>query len=203
MILAVNRMFGQASPPERKQNNMAMNSTIYRVAYSINQMDKSYFETFDLRVARHPSENEDRMMARLVAFGLWAEEGLTFTKGLCSDKEPEIWSHNYDGSIRCWIELGEPDVKRLTRACKHAEHVHVLVYGENSVDGWWTKVKPLLHRFKNLEIVRLDPACLEVLERQCTRRMDLSLFVSDGDATLNVGEEAIPLPLTTFDLWEA
>ena len=95
---------------------MAIGSTINKVSLSIANMDSHYYATHELTVAQHPSENDFRLMVRLIAFIANANENLTFTKGLSTDDEPELWQKSLTGEIELWIELGQPDEKRIRKA---------------------------------------------------------------------------------------
>ena len=104
---------------------MALNATIYRCRLAISDIDRGYYQTHQLTIARHPSETDERMMVRLLAFALNADEHLTFTRGLCRDDEPELWQRSLSDEILLWIELGQPDEKRIRKACAVSERVFV------------------------------------------------------------------------------
>ena len=95
---------------------MALSSTIFKADLNISDIDRNYYAEHQLTLARHPSETDERMMVRLLAFALHADERLTFTKGLCVDEDPALWLKNYTGEIDLWIDVGLPDEKRLRKA---------------------------------------------------------------------------------------
>ena len=92
---------------------MALNSTIYKVELQISDMDRHYYATHALTLARHPSETEERLMVRLLAFALYADERLEFGKGISDEDEPALWRKAYTDEIELWIEVGQPDETRI------------------------------------------------------------------------------------------
>lgn len=165
---------------------MALGATIYKVSLNVSDLDRHYYGDFDLTVARHPSETELRMLVRIIAFAFHADERLAFTKGLCQEDEPELWLQEYDGDIRLWIDLGQPDEKRLRKACGRAEKVVVYTYVRKAADAWRRQNAAKFARFGNLEICHLeiegDPASM--LERS----MRLQAVIQDGELMLG-GED--------------
>ncbi|WP_404341859.1 YaeQ family protein [Pseudoalteromonas mariniglutinosa] len=163
---------------------MALKSTIIKAQLSLSDMDKHLYQDFNLTLAQHPSENEQRLMVRLLAYALNAREGLEFTKGLCADDEPELWHKNYSGEIELWIELGLPDEKRVKKACNKSKQVVLYTYGENNQTIWWQKQQAKLSGFKNLTIFSLDFATTQALAALADRSMSLTVTVQDGDIWL-------------------
>ena len=108
---------------------MALKSTIIKAQLSLSDMDRHLYQDFNLTLAQHPSENDQRLMVRLLAYALNACDGLEFTKGLSADDEPEVWHKNYSEEIELWIELGLPDEKLIRKACGRAKRVIVYCYG--------------------------------------------------------------------------
>src|SRR5512147_3279852 len=104
---------------------MALKSTIFKAELQISDMDRNYYGSHSLTIARHPSETDERMMVRLLAFALHANEGLAFGRGLSTDDEPDLWQRDLTGAIRLWIDVGLPDEKLLRRACGRADEVVV------------------------------------------------------------------------------
>src|SRR5690348_18273606 len=102
---------------------MALNSTIYKVELQISDMDRHYYATHALTLARHPSETEERLMVRLLAFALHADDRLEFGKGLSDEDQPALWRRAYTDEIEQWIELGQPDEARIRKACGRARRV--------------------------------------------------------------------------------
>ncbi len=161
---------------------MAIGSTVYKASLNIADMDRHYYGEHELTVAQHPSETDLRMMVRLAAFAFNADERLEFTKGLCVEDEPELWQKSYGGDIERWIDLGQPDEKRIRKACGRAEEVIIYTYQEKSARDWWKQNESKLQRFKNLHVIHLDVGNIETL---VTRSMALQCNISDGELSLH------------------
>ena len=122
---------------------MGFKSTIHKVDLSVADIDRGHYRDHSLTVARHPSETDERMMIRLLAFALnsqGAQEGqgaLEFGRGLSTADEPDLWRRDLTGAIEQWIEVGLPDEREVRKACGRAREVHVLAYGGRAVDVWW------------------------------------------------------------------
>lgn len=172
---------------------MALRSTIFKANLQISDMDRNYYAEHLLTLARHPSETDERMMVRLFAFILHADEQMSFTKGLCADEEPDLWQRSLSGEIELWIDVGLPDERRLRKACGRARHVYLYSYGGRGADLWWQRNADKLQRFNNLSVVELpETACKEMtalvqrnMQLQCTRQ-DGEIWLSDGTSTCNV-----------------
>src|SRR6056297_2009370 len=108
---------------------MALKATIFKAALNIADMDRHYYGDHQLTLAQHPSETAERLMVRLLAFALNASETLTFTKGISTDDEPDLWQKSLSDDIELWIELGLPNESRLRKACGRAQRVIVYAYG--------------------------------------------------------------------------
>jgi uncharacterized protein YaeQ len=118
---------------------MALKATIFKADVQIADMDRHYYQDHVLTIARHPSETDERMMVRVLAFILHAHEALVFGKGLSADDEPDIWQKDLTGAIKLWIEVGQPDEKRIMKACGRAEKVFIYSYSSNS-SIWWNQI---------------------------------------------------------------
>ena len=110
-------------------NGMALKSTIYKAELQIANMDRHYYGDHSLTIARHPSETDERMMVRVAAFALFASERLEFCKGLSDTDEPDLWQKDLTGAIETWIEVGQPDERRIAKASGRADEVIVIAYG--------------------------------------------------------------------------
>ncbi|KGI78774.1 YaeQ family protein [Oleiagrimonas soli] len=163
---------------------MALSSTIYKAELSISDMDRHYYATHALTVARHPSETELRMMARVLAFALYADERLQFGRGLSDEDEPALWRKDYGDAIELWIDVGEPDETRLRKACGRAQQVVVLNYGGRSAELWWERVGASLGRNRNLCVLDLDAETMQTLASRCERGMRLQCLIQDGELQL-------------------
>ena len=129
---------------------MAQNATIYKIELSVADMDRHYYETHKLTLAKHPSETEERLMLRLVAFALNAHEHLELTKGLSADDEPDIWQKRLSGEIDLWVTLGFPSEKVIRKSCGKDAKVVVYAHGVRVAQAWWDKVGTGTARFDNL-----------------------------------------------------
>ncbi len=110
---------------------MATKATVYKAELEISDIDRGYYATHSLTLAQHPSENDRRLMARIIAFALYADERLEFGRGPSNEEDPDLWQRVYAGNIERWIELGQPEESAIRRACGRAEQV-VIVYSGNS-----------------------------------------------------------------------
>ena len=158
---------------------MALKSTIFKADCQIADIDRSYYQPHNLTIALHPSETEERMMIRLLAFILNAHEHLQFTKGLSADDEPDIWQKNLTDDIALWIDVGMPDEKRLRKASSRADKVILYTYGgRNAV--WWKQLAPKLKRFSNLTVINLPKSSTDQLAMLVKRAMQLQISLQDG-----------------------
>lgn len=178
---------------------MALKATIFKADLNISDMDRGYYASHALTIARHPSENDERMMLRIAAFALHADEQLSFTKGLCADDEPEVWRKNYADEIELWIDLGEPDEKRLRKACGRADQVWLYCYGGRASEIWWQGMQGKASRFSNLTVVSIPPDTLQQLTTLTERSMQLQATIQDGQMWLSSGERSV---LVEGEYWQ-
>jgi len=161
---------------------MAIKATIHKAQLNIADMDIHYYGEHSLTLAKHPSENDLRLMVRVIAFVLNAHEDLGFTKGISQDDEPDLWQKDMGGDIELWIDLGQPDERRIKKACGRSKKVIIYTYQEGSASAWWNQMKKTLHRFKNLSIVNLKiDGDVEALVQ---RAIKLQCNMMDGELTL-------------------
>ncbi len=163
---------------------MAPKSTIYKAELQLSDMDRHYYATHALTLAQHPSETEERLMVRLLAFALHADDALEFGRGLSSDDEPDLWRKSLSGEIELWIDLGQPDESRIRKACGRAREVVVVNYGGRSADIWWQKNRATLARIDNLTVLDLGSATVAALGALANRTMRLQGMVQDGQFEL-------------------
>jgi len=174
---------------------MALKATICKASLQVADVDRNYYAEHALTVARHPSETDERMMARLLAFALNAHERLAFCKGLSDTDEPDLWQKDLTGAIEHWIEVGQPDDKRLLRACGRAEKVTVYAYG-NRAELWWQPLAEKLERAKNLTVWRIPVSAVQALEKLAGRSMQLQCTVQEGQLYFSDAAETVQLQLT-------
>jgi len=159
---------------------MALRATIYKAELNVADTDRHYYGSHTLTLARHPSETDERMMVRVLAYALNASAELAFTKGLSETDEPDIWEKDLTGAIVRWVEVGQPDERRLLRACGRAEEVIVYCYGGAASRIWWDGVRHKLERTRNLRVINLPPEQTRALAERVERGMRLNVHIADG-----------------------
>ena len=168
---------------------MAAKATICKALLNIANMDSHYYAEHNLTLAKHPSETDLRLMVRLIAFVLNADENLEFTKGISQEDEPDLWKKSLGGDIELWVDLGQPDEKRIKKACGRSEKVIIYTYQEGMATSWWKQIKTSLTRFSNLQVIHLEmDGDIETLAK---RAMSLQANISDGELTLIDEEQSI------------
>ncbi|MDF1877016.1 YaeQ family protein [Sulfurimonas sp. SAG-AH-194-L11] len=171
---------------------MATKATIYKANVNIANMDTHYYAEHSLVLAQHPSENDLRLMVRLCAFILNADENLEFTKGISQDDEPDLWKKSMGAEIELSIILGQPDEKRIKKASGTSDEVIIYTYQEGMASSWFKQNEKVLKRFKNVKVVFLsfssdiEEICSRSMELQCNTD-DRVLTVISGDSSIVVG----------------
>ncbi|MCW4187025.1 MAG: YaeQ family protein [Candidatus Thiodiazotropha lotti] len=163
---------------------VALKSTVYKTELQVSNMDEQHYETYSLTLARHPSETNQRMMLRLAVFALNANQQLSFTKGISTDDEPDLWLKSLSDEIELWIELGQPDEKRLRRACGRSKRVLVYPYAERSASIWWEQMRQTVSRFANLSVINLILEDMDQLDNLVARNMQLHSTIQEGQLWL-------------------
>ena len=176
---------------------MALKSTIFKAALSIADMDRGYYADHPLTIARHPSETDERMMLRVLAFALHAGPELAFGRGISADDEPDLWRRDLTGTIRLWIDLGQPDPKRVRQACGRAEEVVIYAYGRGAL-LWWGKSRGKLEAAQNLRVASIPVATSQELAKLAQRSMQLQCTIQDGHVWLGDRDGAVEVPLGTL-----
>ena len=170
-IIAVRRVAGTV---------MAVKATIFKVELQVNDMDRNYYQAHTLTLAQHPSETEERLMVRLLAFALNAGEGLSVGRGISTDDEPDLWSRDLTGVIDLWIDVGQPDEQRIRKACGRSGEVRVYCFSGRSADIWWKKNAAALDRCANLRVFQIPAEASQQLAALASRNMQLQCLVQDG-----------------------
>lgn len=168
---------------------MALKSTIFKVELQIADLDRNYYQNHTLTVARHPSETDERMMVRVLAFAMHADPALTFGKGLSSEDEPDLWRKDLTGAIELWIDVGLPDEKRIRRACGRSQQVVVLTYGGRVADMWWQQNQAALQRQDKLTVINLSTEDSRALAALAERGMQLQCTLQEAELWLIVDGE--------------
>ena len=172
---------------------MALKSTVYKAALNVADIDRNLYADFGLTLARHPSETEQRMMLRLVAFALHADDALTFGKGISTDDEPDLWLKSLTGDIELWIELGTPEPDRIKKACGRAAQVVVYTYGDRSAPIWWNKHARVLGRLKNLRVLHVPDEQCQALAALASSNMSVQCTLDGGEVWVSVGESSVQI----------
>ena len=179
---------------------MAQKATIYKVELSVSDMDRHYYETHKLTVAKHPSETDERLMVRLLAFALNASEQLEFSRGLSTDDEPDLWEKSLSGETELWVTLGLPSEKIMRQSCGKAKEVIIYSYGGRTAEVWWDKIKNSTTRFENLKVINLAEAETSKLAQQANRSMKLQVNIQEGDLMVSVDDSIVYVtPITWKD----
>lgn len=174
---------------------MALKATIYKAALQIADMDRAVYADHTLTLALHPSETEERLMARLLAFVLQApassdDGALQFARGISDTDEPDLWRHDLSGVLRHWVEVGQPDDRRLAKACGRADRVAIYAYA-SSTPVWWAALQNKVSRLSNLEIWQIPAAQSQALAGLAQRSMQLQFTVQDGHVWVGDGAGSV------------
>jgi uncharacterized protein YaeQ len=163
---------------------LALKATVYRAGIQVSDIDRGYYDTRTLTLARHPSETEERLMLRVLAFVMHAAPELDFGRGLSTDDEPDLWLRDDAGEIRLWIDVGLPDERRLRRAAGRSRAVALVTYGERATDVWWRKHEAVLARLKSLSVWSVSDEDCAGLASLAARSMSLQATLQDGQISL-------------------
>jgi uncharacterized protein YaeQ len=169
---------------------MALKATIFKADLQVADMDRHYYGDHALTIARHPSETDERMMVRVLAFALHAHEALAFGKGLSTDDEPDLWQKDLTGAIDLWIEVGQPDERRVLKACGRSSQVVVYSYSSTS-STWWNQVAAKLERARNLRVINLPANATTELAGLAQRTMQLQCTIQDAQVWVTNGEQTV------------
>jgi uncharacterized protein YaeQ len=181
---------------------LALKSTIYKAQLQIADMDRGVYAEHSLTLALHPSETEERLLIRLLAFALHVPQDdhrgmLEPARGLADADQPDLWQHDLSGQLVQWIELGQPDERRLAKACGRAEQVHVYSYSA-ATPIWWATIATKVTRLNNLSVWQIPADQAKALAALAKRGMQWQVTVQDGTVWVNDGGESLevtPHPL--------
>ena len=178
---------------------MARGATIYRVQLGLSLIDRGVYAERTLTVAQHPSETLERTLARILAYALRFDEslGLEFGRGVSATDEPDLWSREGDGRVREWVEVGQPDGKRLLKASRHSTRVTLFAFGDG-VDRWREAQLDGIRATDNLGVARIDDGFLANIASATDRQLRWSLTLSEGIVFLTAGENSFE---TTPEIW--
>jgi uncharacterized protein YaeQ len=164
---------------DQSGTHMVIKATVFKAALQIADMDRHYYADHALTLARHPSETDERMMVRLLAFALYANDALTFGKGMSNDDEPDLWHKDLTGAIERWIEVGLPDERAIRKASGRANQVVVISYGR-AADIWWNENRDKLQCLNNLTVLKLPSETTLALAALASRTMQLQCIIQEG-----------------------
>jgi uncharacterized protein YaeQ len=178
---------------------MAQPATIHNIDVDLSDTDRQVYETLSLRVARHPSESEARLAARVLAYLLEFTDGIEFSRGVSDPDEPAIGVRDLTGTLTSWIDIGTPDAARLHRASKATGRVAAYAFKD---PAQWLKqlAGERIHRAEILELYALDRALVEGFEARLERRVSCSLSVTDRELYLSIGDVTLTGPVSRLRL---
>jgi uncharacterized protein YaeQ len=176
---------------------MALKATIFKANLQIADMDRAIYADHPLTIARHPSETDERMMMRVLAFALNVPADnhggtLEFAKGLSDTDEPDLWQHDLTGQLVHWVEVGQPDERRMLKASGRAGRVSVISYS-SSTPLWWSNLANKVSRANNLAVWQVDPAQSQALAELAQRSMQLQISIQDGTAWVGDSQRSVEL----------
>jgi uncharacterized protein YaeQ len=159
---------------------VAIKPTIFKLHVSVSDVDRNYYDSLSLTVAQHPSETRERMMARVLAYCINAQDRLTFSRGLSATDEPDIWAHTLDGNLALWIDVGEPTFERIKKASHIAQLVKVYCFNTKS-SIWWEQGRA---RFAELStaVFQFEWENIKALAALVERTMDMSVTITGESA---------------------
>lgn len=169
---------------------MAIKATIYKADLSIADMDRNYYQEHSLTIARHPSETDERVMIRVLAYALHADPALAFTKDLFDVDEPALWKKDLTGAIDLWIEVGHPDEKRLLKAAGRSDKVIVYSYSATS-NIWFKGIANKIERARNVSVINIASDISAQLQKMAARSMALQCTIQDGQVWLTDGVDTV------------
>jgi uncharacterized protein YaeQ len=177
---------------------MALKATIFKAELEVADIDRGYYASHALTLARHPSETDERMMVRVLAFALHAHPDLAFGRGLSTEDEPDLWQKDLTGAIQLWIDVGLPEERAVRKACGRAERVVVVSYGGRGSNVWWSQIAGKLDRLDNLTLIDLPAAGTQATAALAQRSMQLQCTIQEGQLWLANGKEVVHIEPATL-----
>ena len=191
------------APALYRPSLMAITATIYKAELSLSDIDCGVYGDYQLTLARHPSETDERMMIRFLAFALSVpadnnQGELEFAKDMWDADEPSVWQKDFTGQIVHWIEVGQPDEKRLLRTTARVGRVSVYSFA-SSTSTWWKGMESRLTRARNLTVWQVPAEQSQALAALAQRTMSLQVTVQDGAIWVGDGERSVEVaPLRLY-----
>jgi uncharacterized protein YaeQ len=176
---------------------MAKNSTIYKADISISNMNTNYYNDHQLTLACHPSETTERMMMRILAFALNADEQLIPAGGMSEAEEPDLWLKDLTGAIQHWIEVGQPDDRRILKACGRSGMVKIYTYGTKP-KLWLDTIASKIAKAKNLSIFSVSADSSKTLAELAERNMDLQVTIDHDEIWVRSDRGEVSVDITVL-----
>jgi uncharacterized protein YaeQ len=173
---------------------LALSATLYNFTVALSDVDRSVYETLEVKAARHPSESETYLVTRVLAYCLEYAEGIAFSRGLSEPDQPAIAVRDLTGALRSWIDVGAPDAARLHKASKAAPRVAVYTHRDPATLRRQLEGEKI-HRAEALELYAIDRDLIAGLARSLQRRMSLDLSVTDRHLYLSVDRHTLSGPV--------
>lgn len=177
---------------------MALGATIYKAVLDVSDLDRGYYESRNLTIARHPSETEARMMLRVLAYALYAGEHVEFGRGISTEDEAALWEINEAGDIGRWIEIGVPDTKTVRKAAGKSDDVVVLAYDQARIEPWWASHKGDFSKIEKLTVRWISDEHLALVAAMSKRNMKLAATIQDGIVWLADDTQNIEIEIKTL-----
>lgn len=178
---------------------MALPSTVHKAAIQLADVDRGIYVTLQTTVARHPSETAERLVARLLAYAIFYDEELAFTKGISAAEEPDLWIKGGDGRVLFWVEVGLPDPERIIKASRHAQRVALLACGKTFA-SWEQQHLSRLDKATNLTTISIDQAFIARATALLERAIVWSITITEGTCYLTIGEETLETAIRTLQV---
>jgi len=175
---------------------MAQKSTIFKLTLAVADIGRGYYGDHELTIARHPSETDERMMVRVLAFALHADDALAFGRGLSDADEPDLSRRDLTGMIVHWIDVGLPDERDVRRAGGRAHDVDVVAYGGRAAELWWRDARSMLERQDRLAVIEVPQDASRALARMVDRFMRLQVTIQDDHVLVANGTTSVSVDLT-------
>ncbi|WP_062193269.1 YaeQ family protein [Caldimonas taiwanensis] len=179
---------------------MALKSTIFKIDLQIADMDRGYYADHALTIAGHPSETDERMMARVLAFALFAAPDLRFGRGLSTPDEPALWRRDPTGEVLLWVEVGQPDDKLVRKACHRAQRVALLTYGRVAA-VWWAQHRAVLEGWPKLRVLHVQAEDVQALAALVARTLRLQCTIQDGQIWIGQAQHMVELVVQEWKPW--
>jgi uncharacterized protein YaeQ len=177
---------------------MALKATIFKATLQIADMDRHYYDSHALTIARHPSETDDRMMVRIIAFALNAQERLAFAQNLDDPDQPALYVNDLTGATELWIDVGLPDERRIRKALGRAGEVRVYAYGGSGAAAWWANTERHVRHERKLSVFEFPEETVKLLAANAQRSMQLQVNIEGGEIWLANDEGSWAVELRTL-----